>query len=72
MQMDVGFFMVRPAWAQTCGCASGRELTTTNEVKRNCIRVAEYEKEAWSANGEPMNKICRSIGMKPDCLQQTR
>jgi hypothetical protein len=31
-------------------------LITTNEVKRNCIRVTECGKEAWSINCEPMNK----------------
>jgi hypothetical protein len=48
--------MVRPAWAHTCGCKSRRELITTNEVKRNCMRVTECGKEAWSVNREPMNK----------------
>ena len=47
---------VRPAWAHTCGCKSRRELITTNEVKRNCMRVIECGKEAWSVNREPMNK----------------
>jgi hypothetical protein len=28
----------------------------TNEVKRNCIRVTECGKEAWSINCEPMDK----------------
>jgi hypothetical protein len=27
-----------------------------NEVKRNCTRVTECGKEAWSINCEPMNK----------------
>jgi hypothetical protein len=31
-------------------------LITTNEVKRNCMRVTECGKEAWSVNREPMNK----------------
>ena len=48
--------MVRPAWAHTCGCKSRRELITTNEVKRNCMRATECGKEAWSINREPMNK----------------
>ena len=48
--------MVRPAWAHTCGCKSRRKLITTNEVKRNCMRVTECGKEAWSVNREPMNK----------------
>jgi hypothetical protein len=25
-----------------------RELTTTNEAKRNCVRVTERGEEAWS------------------------
>ena len=50
------FFLVRPAWAHTCGCKSRRKLITTNEVKRNCMRVTECGKEAWSVNREPMNK----------------
>ena len=28
----------------------------TNEVKRNCMRVTECGKEAWSVNCEPMDK----------------
>ena len=48
--------MVRPAWAHTCGCKSRRKLITTNEVKRNCMRVTECGKEARSVNREPMNK----------------
>ena len=47
---------LRPAWAHTCGCKSRRELITTNEVKRNCMRATECGKEAWSINREPMNK----------------
>ena len=27
-----------------------------SEVKRNCMRVTECGKEAWSVNREPMNK----------------
>src|SRR5690606_10817332 len=54
-----GFFlMVRPAWAHACGCKSRRELVTTSEVKRNCVRATERGKEAWSVNREPMNKNC--------------
>ena len=48
--------MVRPAWAPTCGCKSRRKLITTNEVKRNCMRVTECGEEAWSVNREPMDK----------------
>jgi len=47
---------VRPAWAHSCGCKSRRKLITTNEAKRNCMRVTECGKEAWSVNREPMNK----------------
>ena len=47
---------MRPAWAQSYGCKSRRKLITTSEVKRNCMRVTECGKEAWSVNCEPMNK----------------
>ena len=47
---------MRPAWAHSCGCNSRRKLITANEVKRNCMRVTECGKEAWSVNREPMNK----------------
>ena len=50
------FFMVRPAWAHTCGCKSRCELVTVSKVKRNCVRATERGKEAWSVNREPMNK----------------
>ena len=50
------FFMVRPAWAHTCGCKSRRKLITTNEVKRNCVRVTERGEEAWIVICEPMDK----------------
>ena len=46
------FSIERPAWAQSCGCKSRRELTTVNEVKRNGIRVFEYGKEAQSIDHE--------------------
>ena len=49
---------MRPAWAHSCGCKSRRKLITTNEVKRNCMRVTECGEEAWSVNREPMNKNC--------------
>jgi len=49
---------VRPAWAHSCGCKSRRELVTTSEAKRNCVRATERGKEAWSVNREPMNKNC--------------
>ena len=51
-----GFFLVRPAWAHTCGCKSRCELVTVSKVKRNCVRATERGKEAWSVNREPMNK----------------
>ena len=47
---------VRPAWAHSYGCKSRRELTKASEVKRNCTRVTECGKEAWSVNHEPMDK----------------
>ena len=47
---------MRPAWAHTCGCKSRCELVTVSKVKRNCVRVTERGKEAWSINREPMNK----------------
>lgn len=50
------FLRVRPAWAPTCGCKSRCELVTVSKVKRNCVRVTERGKEAWSVNREPMNK----------------
>ena len=50
------FCIVRPAWAHSCGCKSRRKLITANEAKRNCMRVTECGKEAWSVNCEPMNK----------------
>ena len=49
-------FAVRPAWAHSCGCKSRRELATVSEVKRNCMRVTECGKAAWSINHEPMDK----------------
>ena len=51
-----GVFLVRPAWAHTCGCKSRCELVTVSKVKRNCVRVTERGQEAWSVNREPMNK----------------
>jgi hypothetical protein len=35
------FLIVRPAWAQSWRCKSFRELTTANEMKRNCMRATE-------------------------------
>jgi hypothetical protein len=40
--------VVRPAWAHSYGCKSRRELVTTSEAKRNCMRVTECGEEAWS------------------------
>ena len=42
------FRLVRPAWAHSCGCKSHRELITTSEAKRNCMRATECGEEAWS------------------------
>jgi hypothetical protein len=47
---------VRPAWARSSGCKSPAELATARQAKRNCARVTERGKEAWSVNREPMNK----------------
>ena len=49
---------MRPAWAHTCGCKSRCELVTVSKAKRNCVRVTERGKEAWSVNREPMYKNC--------------
>ena len=52
-----GLDFVRPAWALSCGWKSRRKWITTNEVKRNCVRVTKQRgKEAWSVSCEPMNK----------------
>ena len=47
---------VRPARAHSWRCKSSRKLATANEAKRNCGRVTNRGKEAWSVNREPMNK----------------
>ena len=47
---------VRPAYAHSCGREPRCELVTVSKVKRNCVRVTERGKEAWSINREPMNK----------------
>ena len=52
----MGFFLVRPAWAHSCGCKSCRKLTKTSEAKRNCTRATECGKEAGGTNHEPMDK----------------
>ena len=49
-------FFVRPARAHSWRCKSSRKLATANEAKRNCGRVTNRGKEAWSVNREPMNK----------------
>lgn len=41
------FFMVRPAWAHSCGCKSRRKLVTANKAKRNCGIVTG--EEYWTA-----------------------
>src|SRR5690554_5018921 len=56
--LRVAFCRVRPAWAHSCGCKSRHKLITANEAKRNCVRVTDRGKEAWSINREPMNKNC--------------
>ncbi len=47
---------MRPARAHSCGCKSRHKLITASEAKRNCARVTERGKEAWSISCEPMNK----------------
>lgn len=49
-------FLVRPAWAHSCGCKSRHEQVTASEEKRNGTRVTECGKEAWIIICEPMNK----------------
>ena len=44
--MSIVLYLVRPAWARSWRCKSSRELTTANEVKRNCTRVTECGEEA--------------------------
>ena len=39
---------MRPAWARSWRWKSSRKLATANEAKRNCMRVTECGKEAWS------------------------
>jgi hypothetical protein len=50
------FFMVRPAWAHSCGWKSRHKLVTASEAKRNCERETDRGEEAWNVNREPMNK----------------
>ena len=45
-RLDREVFLVRQAWTHSCGCKSRRKLITTNEVKRNCMRVTECGEEA--------------------------
>ena len=47
---------MRPAWAHSWRCKSSRELVTVSEGKRNCIRVTECGKEAWTVNCLSVNK----------------
>ena len=49
---------VRPAWAHACRCKSCCELVTVSKAKRNCMRMTECGKEAWSVNRESMDKNC--------------
>ena len=51
------FFIVRPAWAHSCGCKSRSKLITANEAKRNCMRVTECGKEAWSEAASRWTRI---------------
>ena len=56
LKIEAPYADVRPAWAHSWRCKSSRELVTVSEVKRNCMRVTECGKEAWSVNHEPMDK----------------
>jgi len=47
---------VRPVWAHSWRCKSSHKLITANEAKRNCVRVTERGKEAWSVSLEPRDK----------------
>lgn len=49
-------FLVRPAWAHTCGCKSRHKLVTASEVKRNCGRATDRGEEARSEDSGLMNK----------------
>jgi len=59
---------VRPAWARSWRCKSSRELATASEVKRNCARVTERGKEAWSVNRE--SRYTKRIGGGADQGEQ--
>ena len=61
----VGIFYVRPARAHSCGCKSHRKLITTNEVKRNCMRVTECGEEAWSIAVRPAEQDKRTLSRAP-------
>jgi len=50
------FFLVRPAWALSCGYKPLHKLVTANEVKHNRVRMAERGEKAWSMKREPMDK----------------
>ncbi len=63
------FFVLRPAWAHSWRYTSSRELVTVSEVKRNCLRVTECGKEAWSINCEPMICDQGSGGVNPAVVQ---
>ena len=47
---------MRPAWARFWRWKSSRELTTANEVKRNCARVIERGGGSVERNREPIDK----------------
>ncbi|MEX3527303.1 MAG: hypothetical protein VB143_08630 [Burkholderia sp.] len=52
-----GFFVVCAQHGRIpAGGSPAIKLITANEVKRNCMRVTECGKEAWSVNREPMDK----------------
>jgi hypothetical protein len=42
--------------AHICGCKSRREFITTDEVKRNCMRMTECGKDVLFVNCEPICK----------------
>ena len=51
-----GLFLVRPARAHSRECQSPHELITASEVKRNCGRVTDRGKGAWTMTCRPMGR----------------